>query len=61
MEKNQSKNYVYKPFQIILYFVLTFLITWSFLIPWARRPQPRDGFPLIPEGYGPFLAEVIVI
>ena len=61
MEQSQSKNNVYKPIQIILFFVLTFLITWSFLIPWARRPQPRAGFPLIPAGYGPFLAAVIVI
>ena len=61
MEQNQSKNYVYKPIQIILFFVLTFLITWSFMIPWAKGPQPADSFPLIPAGYGPFLAAVIVI
>jgi membrane protease YdiL (CAAX protease family) len=61
MDQNQSKNNVYKPIQIILFFVLTFLITWSFMIPWAKGPQPADIFPLIPAGYGPFLAAVIVI
>jgi membrane protease YdiL (CAAX protease family) len=61
MEQNQSQNHVYKPIQIILFFVLTFLISWSFMIPWARGPQPADSFPLIPAGYGPFLAAVIVI
>ena len=59
MEQNQSKNSVYKPIQIILFFVLTFLISWSFMIPWAR--SPGDPFPLALAGYGPFLAAVIVI
>jgi len=54
MEQNQSKNREYKPIQIILFFVLTFLITWSILIPWATKPQPRDLGPLVPAGYGPF-------
>ena len=61
MEQNPGKDYEFKSIQIILFFVLTFLIAWSFLIPWARRPQSRDGIPLIPAGYGPFLAAVIVI
>ena len=61
MEQNPGKDYEFKPIQIILFFVLTFLITWSFLIPWATKPQPRDSLPLIPAGYGPFLAAVIVI
>ena len=61
MEQNQSKNDEYKPIQIILFFALTFLISWSFMIPWARKPPPRDLFTLIPAGYGPFLAAVIVI
>jgi membrane protease YdiL (CAAX protease family) len=61
MEQNQSKNNVYKPIQIILFFILTFLISWSFMIPWARKPQPADIFPLALAGYGPFLAAVIVI
>jgi hypothetical protein len=33
MEQDQIKQYDYKPLQIILFFVLTFLITWSILIP----------------------------
>ena len=61
MEQNQSKNYVYKPIQIILFFVLTFLITWSFLIPWAKGSQSGDSLALPCAGYGPFLAAVIVI
>ena len=61
MEQNQGKNTVYKPIQIILFFVLTFLISWSFMIPWAKLPQPADNFTLMPAGYGPFLAAVIVI
>jgi len=61
MEQNQSKNYVYKPIQIILFFVLTFLITWSFLIPWANGPRSGDSLALPCAGYGPFLAAVIVI
>jgi membrane protease YdiL (CAAX protease family) len=61
MEQNQSKNHIYKPIQIILYFVLTFLITWSFLIPWAKGSQSGDSLALPCAGYGPFLAAVIVI
>jgi membrane protease YdiL (CAAX protease family) len=61
MEQNQSKHNVSKPIQIILFFVLTFLISWSFMIPWAKGPQPRDSLPLVFAGYGPFLAAVIVI
>ena len=59
MEQNQNKNNVYKPIQIILFFVLTFLISWNFMIPWARARG--DLFPLALAGYGPFLAAVIVI
>jgi membrane protease YdiL (CAAX protease family) len=59
MEQNQSKNKEYKPIQIILFFVLTFLISWSLMIPWAR--DGGDTFPLAIAGYGPFLAAVIVI
>jgi membrane protease YdiL (CAAX protease family) len=61
MEESQSKNNEYKLIQIILFFVLTFLISWSFMIPWAKGPQPRDSLPLAFAGYGPFLAAVIVI
>jgi membrane protease YdiL (CAAX protease family) len=61
MEQSQSKNNVYKPIQIILFLVLTFLISWSFMIPWAKGPQPADSFPLVFAGYGPFFAAVIVI
>ena len=61
MEQNQSKNNVYKPIQIILFFVLTFLISWSFMIPWAKGPQSGDSLALPCAGYGPFLAAVIVI
>jgi membrane protease YdiL (CAAX protease family) len=61
MEQNQSKNNLYKPIQIILFFVLTFLITWSFLIPWAKGSQSGDSLALPCAGYGPFLAAVIVV
>jgi membrane protease YdiL (CAAX protease family) len=61
MEQNPGKDYVYNPLHIILYFALTFLITWSFLIPWARGPQSGDSLALPCAGYGPFLAAVIVI
>jgi membrane protease YdiL (CAAX protease family) len=62
MEQNQSKNNVYKPIQIILFFVLTFLISRSFMIPYANRlPQNRNLLQLIPAGFGPLLAAVIVI
>ncbi len=59
MEQNRSKNKEHKPIQIVLYFVLTFLISWSLMIPWAR--EGGDTFPLAIAGYGPFLAAVIVI
>jgi len=59
MEQDQRKNIEYKPIQIILYFVLTFLIAWAFMIPWAKRGG--DSFPLVFAGYGPFLAAVILI
>ncbi len=61
MEQNKSKNKEYKPVQIILFFVLTFLITWSFLIPWSKGSQSGDSLALPCAGYGPFLAAVIVI
>jgi membrane protease YdiL (CAAX protease family) len=61
MEQSQSKQKVYKPFQIILYFVLTFLITWSLLIPWAKGSQSGDSLALPCACYSPFLAAVIVI
>jgi len=61
MEQNQSKNYVYRPIQIILYFVLTFLISWSFMIPWARDNGGEGSLALPCAGYGPFLAALIVV
>lgn len=61
MDRGRSRNNEYEPIQVILFFVLTFLISWSFMIPWAQGPQPADVFPLIPAGYGPFLAAVIVV
>jgi len=62
MEQKQSKNNVYKPIQIILFFVLTFLISWSFMIPYANRlPQNRNLLQVVPAGFGPLLAAVIVI
>jgi len=61
MKTNQSKNYLYKPFQIILYFVLTFLISWSFMIPWARDNGGEGSLALPCAGYGPFLAAFIVV
>jgi membrane protease YdiL (CAAX protease family) len=62
MEQNQRKKNVYKPIQIILFFVLTFLISWSFMIPYAQRlPQDRNLSQLMLAGFGPFLAAVIVI
>lgn len=61
MEQNQRKKSLYTPIQILLFFSLTFLISWIFMIPWAKGPQPRDSFPLIFAGYGPFIAALIVI
>ena len=62
MEQSQSKKSVYKPIYIILFFVLTFLISWSFMIPYAQRlPQSRNLYQLIPAGFGPLLAAMIVI
>ena len=61
MEPNQSKNTGYKPIQIVLYFVLTFLISWSFMIPWARGDQGEVSLALPCAGYGPFLAAGFVI
>ena len=61
MEQNQSRNNVYKPVQIILFFVLTLLISWSFLIPWARSNGGEGSLALPCAGYGPFLAAVIVV
>lgn len=61
MEQNQNGTHVYKPVQIILYFVLTYLITWSFLIPWVKGGHEEGSLALPCAGYGPFLAVVIVI
>ena len=54
MDQNHRKNYLYKPTQIFLFFFLTFLISWIFMIPWANGPHPRDSLPLAFAGYGPF-------
>jgi len=61
MGLNRSKTYQYKPLQIVLYFVLTFLISWSFMIPWAKGAGGEGSLALPCAGYGPFLAAVIVI
>jgi len=61
MEQNQSKNYDYSPIQVVLYFVLTFLISWSFMIPWARDNGGEGSLALPCAGYGPFLAALIVV
>ena len=61
MVPDQNKQYLYKPIQIILYFVLTFLISWSFMIPWAKGSQGEGSLALPCAGYGPFLAAVIVV
>ena len=61
MEHIKGENTVYKPIQIFLYFVLTFLITWSFLIPWANNNGGEGSLALPCAGYGPFLAAMIVV
>jgi len=61
MDESDRRQFQYTHRTLLIYFALTFVITWSFMIPWAKGPQPADSFPLIPAGYGPFLAAVIVI
>jgi len=61
MERNQVGRVRYKPIQIVFYFVLTFVISWSFLIPWARSSGGEGSLALPCAGYSPFLAAVIVV
>lgn len=61
MEQEGSREPAFKPFQIVLYFVLTFLISWSFMIPWARDSRGEGSLALPCAGFGPFAAAVIVI
>jgi len=47
---------------LVIYFVLTFVITWSILIPTLSAvPEDRQILFLIPAAFGPFLSAVITI
>jgi membrane protease YdiL (CAAX protease family) len=62
MEQNQAKKLKYTPYQIILFFVLTFVITWSMFIPAVKfLPEERQTILIILGAFGPFIAAVIVI
>jgi membrane protease YdiL (CAAX protease family) len=62
MEQSQVIKYEYTPYQIVLYFVLAFIFTWSMIIPAVNLVPEDRQMPLIIVGaFGPFLAAVIVI
>jgi len=62
MEQNQAKKLKYTPYQILLFFVLTFLITWSMFIPAMKfLPEESQIVLIILGAFGPFVAAVIVI
>jgi membrane protease YdiL (CAAX protease family) len=62
MNPDRNKTNVYSAGQLLLFFVLSFAITWAILIP-TLRFVPEDGQILfiIFAAFGPFLSAVIVI
>ena len=62
MAESDRRQFQYTRRMLVLYFVLTFAITWSILIP-ALAIVPEDGQILfiILAAFGPFLAAVITI
>jgi membrane protease YdiL (CAAX protease family) len=60
--RSDSPTFQYTPRMIVLYFVLTFAITWAILIPTvAAVPQDDQILFIILAAFGPFLAAVITI
>jgi membrane protease YdiL (CAAX protease family) len=62
MEQDQGKILEYTPFQVILFFVLAFVITWSLMIPATKLlPEERQQPLIILSAFGPFIAAIAVI
>jgi membrane protease YdiL (CAAX protease family) len=62
MKQNLAKKPEYTPYQITLFFVLTFVITWSMFIPaTVFLPEESQTSLIILGAFGPFIAAVIVI
>ncbi len=62
MVDNQDKQQEYTPFQIILFFILTFIWTWSIIIPAIKFLPSEKLTPFFILGaFGPFISAVIVI
>ena len=60
--RSDSPTFQYTPRMIVLYFVLTFAITWAILIPTVSAvPQDDQILFIILAAFGPFLAAVITI
>ena len=62
MAKGESPIFQYTLRMLVLYFVLTFVITWGILIPTLSLvPEDRQLLWIIFSAFGPFLAAVITI
>jgi membrane protease YdiL (CAAX protease family) len=62
MNENNHPTFHYSHGMVALYFVLTFAITWIFLIPAVSvAPQNLQTLLFIPAAFGPFLAAIIII
>ena len=62
MDKTRQEPPQYSPLQIILFFVLTFVLTWSMFIPAVRfLPEENQIVLIILGAFGPFFAALIVI
>jgi membrane protease YdiL (CAAX protease family) len=59
---NLGHESYYTPRMLVLYFVLTYAITWVFMIPTVTvAPESLRTALIIPAAFGPFLSAVIVI
>lgn len=62
MTDNHQLEFHFSLKMLVLYFVLAFAITWSFLIPGlAALPENLQTLIFIPAGFGPFLSAIITI
>lgn len=62
MAESDRRQFQYTLRMLVLYFALTFVITWGILIPaLSAVPEDRQILFIIPAAFGPFLSAVITI
>jgi len=61
MAESDRRQFRYTHRMLVLYFALTFAITWGFMIPALSLPEDNQLLLLIPAGFGPLLSAVSTI